>query len=107
MASKLFGSRSAWGLAALEAIRRRGQKPEDNVVVGDSAHARDWATRNQFCYVPADTIGEDTSAFGGLYVLVRTAKPFGEVVELAKRIAETAKLVTIADTHGRRRLEVL
>jgi hypothetical protein len=57
--------------------------------------------------VPLADIAEDVSAFGGLHVLVRTAKPFGEVVEVAKRIDEVADLVVIADTYGRRRMEVL
>lgn len=80
----------------LAAMRARGQRPEIMVVTGDSAAAA-WASRNRFYFVPERELGDDTTPFSGLYVLVRSANPL-RLQEQIQRLALAASLVMIFNT---------
>jgi predicted MPP superfamily phosphohydrolase len=88
-------------LGELTAMRRRGQRPDYPVVIGDNREAQDWALKNGFFYVRREDIADDLSAFAGLYVWFRTAKPFAQVREFAQALAFEARMVTIVDSHKR------
>jgi hypothetical protein len=94
-------------LASLESLRRRGQRPDMPVVIADNPMSVSWGVRNGFCVVDRRDIADDFTAFAGLDAYVITIKPFGEVVEFAKQLNETARYVTIVDALHRRRSEYL
>ena len=79
-------------------MRARGQKPEGLVVVGDSADSASWAACNRFFYVRARDIGEDLTAFAGLFVLVREYSA-EKLHALAQQLALTAQMVTVHSTR--------
>lgn len=84
----------------LARIRARRQRPEGYVVVGDTSYSRAWAARNSYFYVPAKEITDETEAFVGLFVLIRTHEP-KRLMELAQRLSLVAKMVTVFDTNRR------
>lgn len=94
-------------LAKLSSLRRMGSRPDGPVAVCDNPISAQWSARNGFCVVDRRDITEDFSAFAGLDAFVLTLKPFGEVVELAKQIADEARFVTIVDALHRRPSEFL
>lgn len=87
-------------IETLVAIRARGQRPDGYVVIGDGAAAA-WAARNGYFFVPEGELGEDLTAFTGLFVLVRTRTPHN-LPDAIQRLAFVAKMLTVYDVRSQR-----